>query len=185
MVGVSEELRKDRFQVMEVLWREYTNEERKWRVKSRVQWLKEGDRNTRYFHRVSKAKSVKRNMVHLNYDGRSLENPKEIKEAVRDHFVQFFASDNRDKPRLRNLGMQTVSMEMNLLLEEEFSEAEIQDAIWGCDGNKAPGPDGFTMAYFTEFWDVIKADLFNFFPGILPVREVCERFEYIVCFFDS
>src|ERR1044072_7446698 len=33
----------------------------------------------------------------------------------------------------------------------------------GCDGNKAPGPDGFTMAFFKEFWPVIKADIMSFF----------------------
>ncbi|GAU27978.1 hypothetical protein TSUD_373730 [Trifolium subterraneum] len=36
-------------------------------------------------------------------------------------------------------------------------------AIWDCDSYKCPGPDGVNLAFFRDFWDVVKIDLLNFF----------------------
>ena len=33
-------------------------------------------------------------------------------------------------------------------IERPFTEDEVKDAIFDCDGNKAPGPDGFLMTVF-------------------------------------
>jgi hypothetical protein len=43
-------------------------------------------------------------------------------------------------------------------LEEPFEEREVWEVIKGMDGDKAPGPDGFSMAFFQECWSVIKGD---------------------------
>nr|GEW75462.1 hypothetical protein [Tanacetum cinerariifolium] len=39
-----------------------------------------------------------------------------------------------------------------------FSIDMVKDAVWGCDGSKAPGPDGFSFKIFKTFWDVLKVD---------------------------
>jgi hypothetical protein len=31
------------------------------------------------------------------------------------------------------------------------------------DGDKAPGPDGFSMAFFKECWDVLRGDIMEVF----------------------
>ncbi|XP_071689267.1 uncharacterized protein [Rutidosis leptorrhynchoides] len=44
-------------------------------------------------------------------------------------------------------------------LELSFSETEIWDAVKGCGGSKAPGPDGFNLNFYKKFWNDIKHDL--------------------------
>lgn len=44
-------------------------------------------------------------------------------------------------------------MEMQFLLEE------IKEAIFSLSMDKAPGPDGFTMAIYQECWESIKENL--------------------------
>ena len=48
-------------------------------------------------------------------------------------------------------------------LEVMFSEEEIFAALSSCCGDKALGPDGFTMAIWLFCWDVVKSDILGLF----------------------
>ena len=48
-------------------------------------------------------------------------------------------------------------------LEVMFSEEEIFAALSSCYGDKAPGPYGFTMAFWLFCWDVVKPDILGLF----------------------
>jgi hypothetical protein len=50
-------------------------------------------------------------------------------------------------------------------LESPYLEREVKDVIFGMDGNKAPGPDGFSLAFFQACWDVLKEDIMAVFSG--------------------
>ena len=41
-------------------------------------------------------------------------------------------------------------------LERPFDEDEVKRALFECEGDKAPGPDGFSIAAWQEGWEVIK-----------------------------
>jgi hypothetical protein len=43
-------------------------------------------------------------------------------------------------------------------MEREFEENEVWKVVRKMKGNKAPGPDGFSMAFFQTCWEVIKKD---------------------------
>ncbi|GJT35204.1 putative RNA-directed DNA polymerase, eukaryota, reverse transcriptase zinc-binding domain protein [Tanacetum coccineum] len=47
-------------------------------------------------------------------------------------------------------------------LETPFSRVEIKKAVWDCEGDRAPGPDGFSFKFFTAFWDLIEDDVVHF-----------------------
>ena len=44
-------------------------------------------------------------------------------------------------------------------LKELFEEREVLEVIKGIDEDKAPGSDGFSMAFCQDCWEVIKVDL--------------------------
>ncbi|XP_057965436.1 uncharacterized protein LOC131155999 [Malania oleifera] len=48
-------------------------------------------------------------------------------------------------------------------LDRPFEEAEIFDVIQNFNGDKSPGPDGFTMAFFQACWGILKLDLMAVF----------------------
>ena len=50
-------------------------------------------------------------------------------------------------------------MEDNLSLIVDFSEEEIREPVWKCDGNKSPGPDGYNFNFIKNSWDVMKGEI--------------------------
>ena len=46
-------------------------------------------------------------------------------------------------------------------LERPFSEDEIVTALYQISGEKAPGLDGFTLAFFQHCWEVVKVEVLN------------------------
>jgi hypothetical protein len=61
-------------------------EEMNWRQKSRALWLKEGDKNTNFFHRVANSHRKFNHVDSLNINGATSKNPMEIEE----HIVQYY-----------------------------------------------------------------------------------------------
>ncbi|GJT27084.1 RNA-directed DNA polymerase, eukaryota, reverse transcriptase zinc-binding domain protein [Tanacetum coccineum] len=47
-----------------------------------------------------------------------------------------------------------ISTEEALKLEKEFSEKEVWEAFYGCEGDKAPGPDGFNFKFIKKSWKI-------------------------------
>lgn len=73
----------------------YKSEEVFWSRKSRVNWLKEGDRNTKYFHAVTTERR-KRNRIHsLQTEGGAWDSEEnEIAGEIAKYFENLFTSEN-------------------------------------------------------------------------------------------
>ncbi|GKD75321.1 hypothetical protein Tco_1333603, partial [Tanacetum coccineum] len=44
-------------------------------------------------------------------------------------------------------------------LERSFSKEEIKEAVWGCNLDKSPSPDGFTFGFYCRFWSLIEGEV--------------------------
>ena len=66
-------------------------EEASWRQKSREIWLKEGDKNTRFFHQMTNAHRKRNWPARVKLNGRSLIEESEIKEEVSRAFQGLLA----------------------------------------------------------------------------------------------
>ncbi len=51
-------------------------------------------------------------------------------------------------------------------LTTPLSIEEVKKATFHMNGDKAPGPDGFSMAFCQKFWEVIKTDLLKIFEDL-------------------
>ena len=62
-------------------------------------------------------------------------------------------------------GLEFTSIEEDerLELERDFSKEEVVKVLQEMEGDKAPGPDGFTMAFFQKCWSVVEIDVMAFF----------------------
>uniref|UniRef100_A0A0V0IG31 Putative ovule protein n=1 Tax=Solanum chacoense TaxID=4108 RepID=A0A0V0IG31_SOLCH len=134
-------------------------EEASWRQKSRVLWLKQGDKNTRFFQRQATAHRKYNTIDRLVVRGVEIQEPTEVKEAMIDFYAQLYSETESWRPSFDFVGCPTVSTEEYEWLQRPFTEEEVLLIIKKCEGDKAPGPDGFTMDFFKKCWDILKEDL--------------------------
>ncbi|RVW43937.1 Retrovirus-related Pol polyprotein from type-1 retrotransposable element R2 [Vitis vinifera] len=67
------------------------------------------------------------------------------------------------KPSINGLTFKELGEGLASSLEVSFSEEEIFAALSSFCGDKAPGPDGFTMAFWLFSWDVVKPEILGLF----------------------
>jgi len=69
-------------------------EEDYWREKSKTNWHSNGDRNTKYFHRLTKIKNTSKLINNLMSGDNMISDPEEISSHITNHFHNIFATNN-------------------------------------------------------------------------------------------
>ncbi|XP_058733653.1 glucan endo-1,3-beta-glucosidase-like [Vicia villosa] len=74
-------------------------------------------------------------------------------------------------------------------LEDPFSDTDIKEAVWGCEGTKSPGPNGFYFMFIEKFWSFLKEDfrrfLRNFHGGALLSKFITSSFLSLIPKFSN
>jgi hypothetical protein len=165
----SDEIRELRSRMDELLYRE----EMMWLQRSRIAWLKEGDRNTKYFHRKA-ARRAKKNTIKFlkKSDGQLTKDRKEMENMATVFFKELYTAEEHVNPKpLTGLFEEIIMEEMNGDLCKEFTGEEISDALFQIGPLKAPGPDGFPAHFFQRNWLTLKADVTRAVWGFLSLEE--------------
>jgi hypothetical protein len=58
----------------------------------------------------------------------------------------------------------------------EFEENKVWEVVRKLKGDKAPGPDGFSMAFFQKCWEVVKKDMMAVFKEFHESRKFEKSF---------
>ena len=95
-------------------------EETSWSQKSREIWLKEGDRNTRFFHRMANAHRRRNCLKSININGRKINKEAEIKEGLVNAFQNLLSAPGGWRPPLPDLAFNEIGYEEAARLEEFF-----------------------------------------------------------------
>ena len=148
-------------------------EESYWLQRSRVQWLREGDANTKFFHQYTIHRRRRNKVVKLkNGNGEWVDNPGLIRGLVDTHFVDLFTSTGqRDWGEILQCISPKVTDTMNDSLIGPVSVEEVKAAALNMGGSKAPGPDGFSGNFYHTHWNTLAADI-NELIGVLIQGQV-------------
>lgn len=124
-----------------------------WRQRSRVLWLRQGDKNTSYFHKTA-AQRRKINTIEKlrNPNGVWLENENQIRKELEMTFKALRTTEGpRDWSETLAALPKLVSCEMNHDLLLPPSKEEVKSAVFQLGALRSPGPDGFTIVFYQTF----------------------------------
>eukprot|EP00253_Pinus_taeda_P017458 PITA_17458 len=135
-----------------------------WKQKSRVQWLKEGERNTKFFHRSTIANRTHNRISSIkNEDGQIQQTHEEIEAVLVKHFSGIAQEDILVRePFIKDFANhipKLVSREDNDNLNRPIIEKEGSEVLKEMQNGKAPGPDGFNVDFFKFCWNIVKKDI--------------------------
>ena len=138
-------------------------EEISWRQKSREVWLKEGDDNTRFFHRMVNTHSRRNWLSMLEVNGYWHTEENVLKDNVVGPFQNLYLEEGGWRPSIDGLTFMGLDSSEAERLELPFSEEEVFAALSDLGKDKALGPDSFTMTFWLFCWDVVKVEVLGFF----------------------
>ncbi|XP_057774874.1 uncharacterized protein LOC130993854 [Salvia miltiorrhiza] len=122
------------------------------RQQSRVSWLSDGDRNTRFFHSMVKWRRSNQNIKQLSIDGVISEDP----VVMANHVIQFYEDlfsepvyAPVDRSWISGYVPASVTSAQADMLTAIPSADEIHSAVFAMDRHSAPGPDGFNGPFFS------------------------------------
>ena len=162
--GYTEELKLEEEKLIRDLDQRERQEETYWWQKTRIKWVKDGDKNTKFFHKATIQYRQKNKICRIKKEGGGYaEDQKEIEKTLTDFYSNLLEDqgENREEASaevIRNIP-KLVSADQNKLLLKPVDMKELEEAVNQMANGKAPGPDGFTKNFFHEFWDLMKEDI--------------------------
>uniref|UniRef100_A0A803P3A5 Endonuclease/exonuclease/phosphatase domain-containing protein n=1 Tax=Cannabis sativa TaxID=3483 RepID=A0A803P3A5_CANSA len=148
-------------------------EEVYWQQRSRVTWLKLGDKNTRYFHRMASQRRTTNKILSLQrLDGSWANDTPSILATIEQYFTTLFQSQMPDNEVieyvLSGISESLTPAEIDLL-QATFTASEVKTTTFQLAHDKAPGLDGYSGSFFQKNWHLLGQDVtiaaLNFLNG--------------------
>ncbi|GLT57157.1 hypothetical protein SLA2020_301450 [Shorea laevis] len=131
-----------------------------WFIKSRTDWIMDGDKNSRFFH-ITTMKHRSHNRIHglKNPRGEWITNPMELNTLVTNYFSTLFSSSTAHSYHdsytlIHSITSQPLDPSDSLVMLPSLPE--IRKAVWSMKAFKAPGPDGTHPFFYQKMWHSVK-----------------------------
>jgi hypothetical protein len=136
-------------------------EEMLWLQRSRIDWLRDGDRNTKFFHHRAVWRARKNKILKLRDENGVVNTvPTDMQRMSVSYFKSLYTRDpSLDHGEISELVNEKINTEMNDQLCNDFSDEEISDALFQIGPLKAPGPDSFPARFYQRNWSVVKSEI--------------------------
>lgn len=114
-----------------------------------MKWAREGDTNSRFYQRVALGKRKKSFIKNLEVaSGEVVCKEELIVKEIFNFYSNLYSDGGVDRPGIEGINWVPVDLASASWLERLFDEDEVRQAVFEYDRDKAPGPDGFSMAVF-------------------------------------
>ncbi len=157
-----------------------------WRQKSRETWLKDGDRNSKFFHISSVVRWQKNSIDAIRGDdGVWILKSSEIREFIVGKFKELFSEEDICYPsKLEDLIPSVITDGENSSLCQIPTPTEIKKVLFGMQSLKSLGPDRFPPLFYKKYWEVVGNSVIkavrNFFITGKMLKEVNKTYIVLI-----
>ncbi|GJW15973.1 RNA-directed DNA polymerase, eukaryota, reverse transcriptase zinc-binding domain protein [Tanacetum coccineum] len=129
--------------------------------KAKVNWMREGDKNNAYFHKVVKEMFHRSRIVSICDEAGVRHENEHVAGQFVDHFQKFLGCTDKVAPFPQDEGLfpTILSTEEAESMIIPVLEKQIKKALFDIDEQKAHGPDGFSTKFFKAAWNIIGKDM--------------------------
>jgi len=127
--------------------------------KARMNWLKHGGSCTKFYHSSLRWRRHRNEIKGVEVGGQCTEEPSTARIEAKKLFENRFKATNDLELRLDAVDFKKLTLKESLNLIYGFTEEEIKEAVWQCEGSKSPDPDGFNFNFIKKSWEYIKDEI--------------------------
>ena len=125
--------------------------------RSKVQWFEEGEKNTKYFFALEKARyNAKTCYKIIGQDDQEIEEPSEILKVQHSYYQTLYEEDKHVQFNLQNTYGLYVPEHIKLQQDQQLQIQDYEEAIKKMNNNKTPGQDGIPVDFYKVFWSKLK-----------------------------
>ena len=125
--------------------------------RSKAKWYEEGEKNSKYFFSLEKAKyNAKTCYKLISTDGTEVSNPKEILKTQKEFYENLYDIDQDVNFNMNNTSGVYVPDNIKQQQEKQITIQDLQQAIKSMAKEKTPGEDGIPVDFYKVFWINIK-----------------------------
>ena len=128
--------------------------------------ITKGDNNTKFFHIMANSYRRYNHLRALEVDGVVFEEESEVSNQVVQFYKNLYKESEGWRPFVEGLEFDHIGDLERVWLERKFEREEILQVVSDMEGDKAPGPNRFTMAFYQHCWRVVEKDVLAVFEEV-------------------
>ena len=143
--------------------------------RSKVRWYEEGEKNTKYFYALEKARyNAKTCYKLINERGQEFVESSKILEEQRKFYENLYAEDKYVNFNLTNTYNIKVPEGIREDQDNQITVEELGIALKGMNNNKTPGEDGLSADFYKAFWGLLKQPMIEMLEESFQVQMLHE-----------
>ncbi|XP_074354363.1 uncharacterized protein LOC141693242 [Apium graveolens] len=120
-----------------------------WKQRSKQFWLREGDKNTKFFHKYATGRRKNNQIKKLkDKNGVWTDSKEGIQQVVTEYFMELFTTASMGDSLTDREEVNQVTIEQNQKLRMPITDVEVKNAVFGMHPDKSPGHNGLNPGFF-------------------------------------